>query len=288
MTPSIWSIRRLHRPDGQPLVFHRLGHRPDRRHHLRHAADRSSRGWANTPGKCRRPFRHADTRRPSDLGDESRGLKFAAFGLVAVLIGLGFLTRFLPEAPLRNPETGALIGNSPFMNGLIAVIMVCFLVTGAAYGFGAGTMKNTHGYHQGHGEGPGGTRQPHPPPLHPQPVHRLFQLQQHRNDPGRLDGRRVEVAPAFRRWCCCSAFIVVVSLIDLLITGAIAKWALFAPIFVPLLLQLNVAPEAVLAAYRHRGFADERHHPAQRLLRAGRRVSRRNTTRKRASERSSR
>jgi aminobenzoyl-glutamate transport protein len=35
-----------------------------------------------------------------------------------------------------------------------------------------------------------------------------------------------------------------------LITGAIAKWALFAPIFVPLLVQLGVAPESVLAAYR--------------------------------------
>jgi aminobenzoyl-glutamate transport protein len=45
-------------------------------------------------------------------------------------------------------------------------------------------------------------------------------------------------------------FIVVVSLIDLLISGAIAKWALFAPIFVPLLVQLGVAPESVLAAYR--------------------------------------
>ena len=37
---------------------------------------------------------------------------------------------------------------------------------------------------------------------------------------------------------------------DLLITGAIAKWAIFAPIFVPLLMKLGVAPEAVLAAYR--------------------------------------
>jgi aminobenzoyl-glutamate transport protein len=45
-------------------------------------------------------------------------------------------------------------------------------------------------------------------------------------------------------------FIVVVAIIDLLITGAIAKWALFAPVFVPLLINLGVAPEAVLAAYR--------------------------------------
>ena len=45
-------------------------------------------------------------------------------------------------------------------------------------------------------------------------------------------------------------FIVVVAIVDLLITGAIAKWAIFAPIFVPLLMKLGVAPEAVLAAYR--------------------------------------
>jgi aminobenzoyl-glutamate transport protein len=43
---------------------------------------------------------------------------------------------------------------------------------------------------------------------------------------------------------------VVVAVIDLLLTGAIAKWAIFAPIFVPLLVKLSVDPEAVLAAYR--------------------------------------
>jgi hypothetical protein len=45
-------------------------------------------------------------------------------------------------------------------------------------------------------------------------------------------------------------FVVVVALIDFLITGAIAKWALFAPIFVPLMITLAVSPEAVFAAYR--------------------------------------
>jgi aminobenzoyl-glutamate transport protein len=45
-------------------------------------------------------------------------------------------------------------------------------------------------------------------------------------------------------------FIFVVLLLDLIITGAIPKWAIFAPIFVPLLMKLNVSPEAVLAAYR--------------------------------------
>ena len=43
---------------------------------------------------------------------------------------------------------------------------------------------------------------------------------------------------------------MVVAIIDLFITGAIAKWAIFAPVFVPLLMKLGVDPEAVLAAYR--------------------------------------
>ena len=36
----------------------------------------------------------------------------------------------------------------------------------------------------------------------------------------------------------------------ILIPQIIPKWALFAPVFVPLFMQLGVAPEAVLAAYR--------------------------------------
>src|SRR5208337_5659296 len=68
--------------------------------------------------------------------DESRGLLYALFALLGVLVIFGFLA--LPKgAPLRNPDTDDLIGNSPFMNGLIALIMAVFLVTGAAYGYGA-------------------------------------------------------------------------------------------------------------------------------------------------------
>ncbi len=76
--------------------------------------------------------------------DESRGLTFAAISLVATLGIFALLT--LPEwAPLRDPDTGVLIGNSPFMNGLIALIMILFLVTGAAYGYGARTITSLTG-----------------------------------------------------------------------------------------------------------------------------------------------
>ena len=73
--------------------------------------------------------------------EESRGLKYTVWALVGLLIFFAVLT--IPRgALLRNPETGALIGNSPFMNGLIVFITIMFLVTGVAYGIGAGTIKS--------------------------------------------------------------------------------------------------------------------------------------------------
>ena len=63
-------------------------------------------------------------------------------GIALVLVLFALLT--VPSgAPLRNPETGGLIGDSPFMNGLIVFIAAAFLVAGAAYGIGARTMKGS-------------------------------------------------------------------------------------------------------------------------------------------------
>jgi aminobenzoyl-glutamate transport protein len=45
-------------------------------------------------------------------------------------------------------------------------------------------------------------------------------------------------------------FITITGAVGVLIVGAIPKWAIFAPIFVPLFMKLGIAPDAVLAAYR--------------------------------------
>ena len=45
-------------------------------------------------------------------------------------------------------------------------------------------------------------------------------------------------------------FILVIVLLDIIIPGSLPKWAIFAPIFVPLFMRLDVAPQTVLAAYR--------------------------------------
>src|SRR5699024_899384 len=46
------------------------------------------------------------------------------------------------------------------------------------------------------------------------------------------------------------AFILVTAFINLFIGSASAKWAIMAPIFVPMLFELNIAPEMTQVAYR--------------------------------------
>jgi aminobenzoyl-glutamate transport protein len=44
--------------------------------------------------------------------------------------------------------------------------------------------------------------------------------------------------------------ILVIFVLDIIMPGALPKWAIFAPIFIPLFIRLDVAPQTVLAAYR--------------------------------------
>jgi aminobenzoyl-glutamate transport protein len=45
-------------------------------------------------------------------------------------------------------------------------------------------------------------------------------------------------------------FMLVTIVVNFIMPAAIAKWAILAPIFIPLFLRLDVAPQTVLAAYR--------------------------------------
>jgi aminobenzoyl-glutamate transport protein len=189
---------------------------------------------------------------PGLSADESRGLTYAAFGLLGVLVLFGLLT--IPkDAILRNPgpgpDRGALIGNSPFMNGLIVPIMILFLATGVCYGIGAKTIKKTADVINAMTKavsGLGGTI------LLFLVISQFIAYFNYSNMPTLLAG--VMAAPLQGGnidpiWLLL-AFILVVTALNFIFTPAIAKWAIFAPVFVPLFVNLNVDPAAVLSAYR--------------------------------------
>jgi aminobenzoyl-glutamate transport protein len=195
---------------------------------------------------------HQDTRSAVDdegiSAAELRGLKFAFWGFLAVVAAFVLLT-VPPGAPLRNPETGAIVGDSPLMHSLIVLVMFVFLAAGIAYGFGAGTIKNavdaidaivkTIGSLSGL-------------------ILLLLVISQfvayfnYTNIAtvaavkmsGFLAGTNLGSVTLL------TGFVLVVFVVGILIPQIIPKWALFAPVFVPLFMKLGVAPEVVLAAYR--------------------------------------
>jgi aminobenzoyl-glutamate transport protein len=179
---------------------------------------------------------------------ESRGLRYAALGLLGIVVLFALLT--VPSgAPLRNPQTGILIGNSPFMNGLISLIMLLFLVTGVAYGMGAKTIKNVAdviGAMTKAVSGLGGTI------LLFVVISQFVDYFNYSNIPTLMALTMADVlktANIGTLWLLVS-FIVVVTILNFFFTPAIAKWAIFAPVFVPLFVHLAVDPASVLAAYR--------------------------------------
>jgi len=197
----------------------------------------------------------SDTAAPIDqaaglTAQESRGLRNAAIALIAVLVFVG-LFALPPGAPLRNPDTGDLIGNSPFMNALIVPIMLVFLVTGIAYGLAAGTIKNATDVINAMTKavsGLGGTI------LLFLVISQFIAYFNYSNMPTLL---AVTMADALKAanigtfWLLLG-FILVVTILNFVFTPAIAKWAIFAPVFVPLFVTLdpNLNPAAILSAYR--------------------------------------
>ena len=75
-----------------------------------------------------------------DEDAEAKGLKYAGWYLLGFAVVITLLT-VLPGAPLRDAETGNIIGNTPFMASLVFVISLAFMVCGLGYGKGAGTLQ---------------------------------------------------------------------------------------------------------------------------------------------------
>jgi aminobenzoyl-glutamate transport protein len=179
---------------------------------------------------------------------EYKGLRAALWGFLGAMAFVLALT-LPPGAPLRNPEKGSIIGNSPFMGSLIVSISLVFLVCGIAYGRAAGTLKDSKeiiGAMQKSVGSLAGLI------LLLLVISQFIAIFNYSNMAtlAAVSMARVLEAMQLPSLALLIGFVVVVFGLDMIITAAIAKWAIFAPVFVPLLMQLGVEPEAVLAAYR--------------------------------------
>jgi aminobenzoyl-glutamate transport protein len=179
---------------------------------------------------------------------EPRGLRFALWGTLATLAVVTLLT-VLPDAPLRNPETGAIFNNSPLMDSLIFIITLVFLVAGICFGIGAKTIHSSVDVINGVTKTFAGLSGL---------IFMLLLISQFIayfnfsniptivavNMADFLEG--ADIGPL---WLLIG-FVIVIVILDLIMPGALPKWAIFAPIFIPLFIRLDVAPQTVLAAYR--------------------------------------
>ncbi len=179
---------------------------------------------------------------------DARGMRFAGWAMLAVVVGAALLVA-IPGAPLRNPETGSIIVDSPFMNSLIVIVTLVFLAGGIAFGIGANTLRGSTeiiGAIVKTFAGLAGL------------IFLLLIIAQfiaYFNYSNMATVLASGLADVLKRadigalWLLL-LFIVVTYFLNVLIPGILPKWAIFAPVFVPLMLQLGVAPQTVLAAYR--------------------------------------
>jgi aminobenzoyl-glutamate transport protein len=179
---------------------------------------------------------------------EQRGLKFALYGFMAVVLVFTLLTAPV-GASLRDPLTGAIIGDTPFMNSLIVIVTSLFFGAGLAYGIGAGTITCTNDVVKAIVKTIGSLSEL---------IFLLLIISQfvaYFSYTNLATVAAVEMGDMLQHAnlgasTLLAAFVVVVFLVGILMPQIIPKWALFAPVFVPLFMRLGIEPDAVLAAYR--------------------------------------
>ncbi len=180
---------------------------------------------------------------------ERRALRWA---LLASAVGIVLLVvSAWPGTSVWRGASGALTSvDAPLMKSIVPLIFLLFLLPGVVYGYvvrelqdpprrGRGHVQvdERHGLLPGHGVLRGA-------------VHRRLRAIERRRAAG-AEGRGVAAgAPACRSAPRVVGIILLTAFVNLLVGSASAKWALLAPIFVPMLMQLGVSPDLTQAAYR--------------------------------------
>ena len=179
--------------------------------------------------------------------EEKRGLVSAAIvglGLTALL-----LAGILPaDGFLRDPETGAVL-RSPFMSGIVTEIFLGAALLGVAYGIGARTVRNDSDLIRGMSQAM--------ETLGSYLVLVFFAAQfvayfswSNLGLIFAIRGAETLGASGLTGTPLLLSFVVLAAIINLFMGSASAKWAIMAPVFVPMLGLLGYSPELTQCAYR--------------------------------------
>ncbi|UXV30232.1 AbgT family transporter [Mammaliicoccus sciuri] len=177
---------------------------------------------------------------------ESKALKFANisfFVVVAILLALA-----IPENGwLRNPKTGSLIEKAPLMDGVGIIILVIFFVPGFVYGILSGKISNTKDL--------GKMLSDSMSTMGSFIVIVFFAAQllaylEWSNLGIVISVKGAELLQGQNGVILIIGFIILSSLINLLIGSASAKWAILAPIFIPMFMLLGYHPAFTQMVYR--------------------------------------
>jgi aminobenzoyl-glutamate transport protein len=178
---------------------------------------------------------------------ERRGLRFAAiaFMVMSGLVAWGLLPA---DGFLRDPQTGSVL-HSPFLQGIVALIFIFGVALGVAYGVGAGTIRSDRDLIKGMSQ--------QMSTLGGYMVLVFFAAQFvaffNWTNLGLIlavDGAEFLKSAGLHQVPLMLSFILLSATINLVMGSASAKWALMAPVFVPMFMLLGYPPEVTQAAYR--------------------------------------
>lgn len=178
--------------------------------------------------------------------EEQRGLRFA--GIATLLTVAGLATLIVPQNGfLRGAEGGIL--SSPFMDSMVVIIALVFAIAGIAYGFGAKVVKNDKDVMNLMGKSMAS--------MGSYIVLVFFAAQFvayfNYSNLGTIiavKGSEMLTALGLTGIPLIILFIIVVAFINIFMGSASAKWAILAPVFVPMLMKVGFTPEFTQMAYR--------------------------------------
>lgn len=180
---------------------------------------------------------------------EKRGLAYAGIATV-VLAALVALATVPADGALRLAgEPDLLKALAPFLNGIVALIFVAGALVGVAYGIGAGTIKSDADVIKGMSASMGTLASYLVLVFFAAQFVALFNWTQ-LGLIFAVEGAELLKALGLPKIPLLVGFILLTATVNLAMGSASAKWALMAPVFVPMFMLLGYSPEVTQTAYR--------------------------------------